>query len=81
MREKLTTIAISRRNHILLSKLGIKGQSFDDVLTRVLDMATGNLHEKKNPLQSKSLRVDRSEALAAEVPITQTALEDDSSYE
>jgi flagellar hook-basal body complex protein FliE len=35
-----TTIAVSRKNHRLLSKLGRKGQSFDDVLTEMLTNIT-----------------------------------------
>lgn len=35
-RNQQTTIAISRRNHLELSALCKKGQSFDHVLTQVL---------------------------------------------
>lgn len=34
---KTTTICVSRRNHELLMTLGKKGDSFDDILTQVLD--------------------------------------------
>ena len=46
--ENLTRIAISRKNHRLLSKLGTKGQSFDDVLTGVLNKATGVYRKKES---------------------------------
>jgi hypothetical protein len=36
LEENQTTIAVSRKNHQILSKRGKKGQSFDDVLTDVL---------------------------------------------
>jgi hypothetical protein len=38
--ENLTTIAVSRKNHLILSMLGKKGQSFDDVLTELLSVIT-----------------------------------------
>jgi hypothetical protein len=38
--ENLTTIAVSRRNHLILEALGKKGQTFDDVLTELLSVIT-----------------------------------------
>jgi hypothetical protein len=36
VQDDLTTISISRKNHHFLLKLGQKGETFDDVLTRLL---------------------------------------------
>lgn len=36
-REQTTTICISRKNRDLLILLGKKGDSFDDILTQILD--------------------------------------------
>jgi predicted CopG family antitoxin len=36
--KKLTTISISQENYLILKRLGDTGDSFNDVLTRILDM-------------------------------------------
>jgi hypothetical protein len=76
--ENQTTIAISRKNHQILSKLGEKGQSFDDVLTALLNNQTTEYTQKNKDFGQSKFRVGRSEALTAKVPNTQTALESDS---
>lgn len=73
-KEYPTTMAISKRNHQVLAELGKKGQSFDNILSEVLNKVTEYTQENKDVRQSK-FRVERSEALAAESPNTQTALE------
>jgi hypothetical protein len=35
-KEKQTTISISRKNHLVLTTIGRKGQSFDDILSEFL---------------------------------------------
>ncbi|MDQ6865302.1 MAG: hypothetical protein M3044_15930 [Thermoproteota archaeon] len=77
LEENQTTIAISRRNHDVLSNLGKKGQSFDEILTEVLNKTTGYLQQNKSLRQPK-IRVDRSDPLAARVSSIQTASESDS---
>ena len=37
--KKLTTISVSRENYVILKELGGTGDSFNDVLTRVLNNA------------------------------------------
>ena len=36
---KTTTIAISLENHRRLSDIGRKGESYDDILSKILDIA------------------------------------------
>jgi hypothetical protein len=72
-----TTIAISRKNHIELSELCKKGQTFDEVLTHVLKKIK-ETDENKNG-QSKP-GVGSSDALAAESSSVQTATGSDSNY-
>lgn len=74
--ENQTTIAISRKNHQELSNRGKKGQSFDEILTEVLCMATEYMQENKRLRQPKT-RAGHSVALAARVPGKQTAFEGD----
>ena len=69
-----TTIAISKRNRQVLSELGKKGQSFDNVLSEVLNKVTADREENKEVRQPK-FRVERSGALTTEGSNTQTALE------
>jgi hypothetical protein len=38
--ENLTTIAVSKRNHLILEALGKKGQTFDDIITELLSAIT-----------------------------------------
>jgi hypothetical protein len=45
--DKTTTICVSRRNHDLLMQLGRKGESFDSILTQII--------EKIKPLQESSI--------------------------
>ena len=75
--ENHTTIAISRKNHKILSKLGEKGKSFDDILTGLLNKQTTEYIQENKDLGQSKFRVSRSEALTANVPNTQTALESD----
>jgi hypothetical protein len=77
LEENQTTIAISKRNHDVLSNLGKKGQSFDEILTEVLNKTPGYLQQNKSLRQPK-IRVDRSKPLVGGVPSNQTALECDS---
>ena len=49
--ENLTTIAVSRKNHLILEALGRKGQSFDDILTELLSVITQYPQDKNG--QSK----------------------------
>jgi flagellar motor component MotA len=41
-----TTISISRRNHLRMMERGKKGQSFDDILTEMLNQTATN-HQKQ----------------------------------
>ena len=34
--EEMTTIQISKRNHAILSTLGTKAETFDDIITKLL---------------------------------------------
>ncbi len=63
IQDGLTTISISRKNHYLLLKLGQKGETFDDVITRLLQtegyegVSLKKVTQKK-PLMT-TLKVDR----------------------
>jgi hypothetical protein len=72
------TISISRKNHLELSELCKKGQSFDNVLTQVLKKIKESNENKDG--QSKSV-VGSSDTLAAEPSSIQTAIGSDSNYE
>jgi hypothetical protein len=37
---EITTISISRKNHLRLMDIGKKGESFDDIISRVLSQTT-----------------------------------------
>jgi hypothetical protein len=74
-KDQLTTIAISRKNHLELSELCKKGQSFDNLLTQVL-MNIKESNENKDG-QSK-FRVGTSCTLTANPFDTQTAIGSDS---
>jgi hypothetical protein len=73
-----TTIAISKRNRETLCDLGKKGQSFDQILTQVLNIATENRGKEKEGSQQPKRRVDRSALVAGYVPSIRTAEECDS---
>jgi predicted CopG family antitoxin len=51
-RNRLTTIAISRENYVLMKNIGSTGESFNDVLTRML--------KKEKPSQTDSVGVGHS---------------------
>lgn len=58
MAEKITTIKVSRDNRDRLAKFGDVGESFDDALGRVLDMAEETVMKKdrtRNPLMAHVL--------------------------
>lgn len=58
MAEKITTIKVSRDNRDRLAKFGDVGESFDDALGRVLDMAEEIRMKKdrtQNPLMARVL--------------------------
>ena len=58
MAEKITTIKVSRSNRDRLAKFGDVGDSFDDALSRVLDMAEEIRMKKdrtRNPLMAHVL--------------------------
>ena len=74
----LTTIAISRKNHLELSQLCRKGQSFDSVLTLVLKKLKESEENKDG--QSK-FGVGRSDTLTSGCGIQTTTKENDLNYE
>ena len=74
-----TTISISRKNHQALSKLGAKGQSFDDVISEILRISTDS-QQKNIDVQQPRSRVNPSQALAAELSSAQIALESNSDH-
>ena len=79
LEDNQTTIAISKRNHETLSGLGKKGQSFDQIPTNVLNIATEYRRHEKEESRRPKTRVDRSEDLVAgRIPNIKTALECDS---
>jgi predicted CopG family antitoxin len=47
-RRKLTTISVSDENYLILKKLGNTGDSFNDVLTRILHNNTQPKGDPKN---------------------------------
>lgn len=58
MAKKITTIKVSRDNRDRLAKFGDVGESFDDALGRVLDMAEEIRMKKdrtQNPLMARVL--------------------------
>ena len=58
MAKKITTITVSRDNRDRLAKFGDVGESFDDALGRVLDMAEEIRMKKdrtQNPLMARVL--------------------------
>jgi hypothetical protein len=58
--ENLTTIAVSRKNHSILSMLGKKGQSFNDVLTELLSVVIEPLQESKDRQDINFVERDQS---------------------
>ena len=78
-RAQQTTIAISKRNHLVLSTLCKKGQSFDHVLTQVLK----ELKEyRENSVGQSKSGVDRPDTLTSRFLGIQTNYEgSDLNYE
>ena len=68
--ENHTTIAISRKNHQILSKLGEKGKSFDDILTGLLNKQKTEYIQENEDLGQSKFRVGPSEALTTKVSKT-----------
>lgn len=73
-----TTIAISRRTREALCDFGKKGQSFDQIVNRILDIAVEYGEKGKEVSQQLKSRVGRSALVAGYVPSIGTAEECDS---
>ena len=68
-----TTIAVSRQNRQALSDFGKKGESFDEILTKVLNIATEYQEKEKEESQQPKVRVGRSALVADYIPSIKTA--------
>ena len=73
-----TTIAISRRTREALCDLGKKGQSFDQIISKILDIAVEYEGKEKEGSQQPKNRVGRLALVAGCVPSIGTTEECDS---
>lgn len=74
----VTTIAISRKNREALCDFGKKGQSFDQIISKILDIAVEYQVKEKERSQQPKSRVGRSALVANRIPSIRTAEECDS---
>jgi hypothetical protein len=68
MTNRLTTISVSKRNRLRLMEMGRKGQSFDVILTELLEKT------RKEPLQTAP-RVGDSDGQSAETKLSVQTME------